>query len=313
MTISAKTFRVLEFTAEFLKLNPEKRFTSRQIAEAIVESHPEEAEHKRATSRVDLSDNALVLQVQAQIGSAWREIERKHEQIVVVAGRPMEFYWTNEPISYLEDESLRDNQVTDQGKIAEKELYPILKNYLELEKSVFSMRIDEKRSSSKGGSGSSHWLHPDLVGIKLLSQDWGKESQQLAKYYMNDLIKVWSFEVKVHLSISNVRSSFFQTVSNSSWANYGYLVAASIDQRALEEIEILSNDHGIGLIILDKEQVSDSTILLPAKERANLSWSSINRLASENKDFSEFLSGLEKLHQTGDIEFVSRDFANSFK
>ena len=68
------------------------------------------------------------------------------------------------------------------------------------------MRIDEKRSSSRGGAGRGHWLHPDLVGIQLLSEDWGKQSQQLAKFYNTDLIKVWSFEVKVRLSISNVRS-----------------------------------------------------------------------------------------------------------
>jgi hypothetical protein len=312
MTEAKKTFKVLEFTADYLKQNPEKLFTFREIAEAIVELHPEEARNKRETSTVDLSDNALVLQVQAQIGAAWRAIEKKHDQIVVVAGRPMKFYWTNESIDYSDEESLKEQTFLGLPRLAEKELYPALKTYLETEKSVFSMRIDEKRSSSKGGSGSSHWLHPDLVGISLLSREWGKESQQLSKYYINELIKVWSFEVKVHLSIANVRSSFFQTVSNSSWANYGYLVAESIDQRALEEIEILSNDHGIGLIILNLEDLSQSTVMLQAREKPNLSWSSINRLAKENKDFSEFLRGLEKLHQTADIDFVSREFAASF-
>lgn len=313
MTNANKTFKVLEFTAEYLKQNPEKLFTFREIAEAIVEAHPEEAQNKRETSTIDMSDKALALQVQAQIGAAWRAIEKKHDQIVVVAGRPMKFYWTNETIDYSDDESLSVPTFLDKSRVAEKDLYPELKTYLEQEKSVFSMRIDEKRSSSKGGSGSSHWLHPDLVGISLLSKEWGKESQQLSKYYIADLIKVWSFEVKVHLSISNVRSSFFQTVSNSSWANYGYLVAESIDQRALEELEILSNDHGIGLIILNLDDLSQSNVLLPAREKPNLSWSSINRLATENKDFSDFLKGLEKLHQTGDIDFISREFADSFK
>lgn len=313
MTNAKKTFKVLEFTAEYLKQNPEKLFTFREIAEAIVEAHPEEAQNKRETSTVEMSDKALVLQVQAQIGAAWRAIEKKHDQIIVVAGRPMKFYWTNEATDYSDDESLSEPIFLGKTRVAEKELYPELKTYLEQEKSVFSMRIDEKRSSSKGGSGSSHWLHPDLVGISLLSKEWGKESQQLSKYYIADLIKVWSFEVKVHLSISNVRSSFFQTVSNSSWANYGYLVAESIDQRALEELEILSNDHGIGLIILNLDDLSQSNILLLAREKPNLSWSSINRLATENKDFSDFLKGLEKLHQTGDIDFISREFADSFK
>ena len=41
-------------------------------------------------------------------------------------------------------------------------------------------------------------------------------------------VRLWSFEVKKELNVSNARKSFFQAVSNSSWANEGYLVATSI-------------------------------------------------------------------------------------
>ncbi len=46
---------------------------------------------------------------------------------------------------------------------------------------------------------------------------------------------------------------FFQTVSNSAWANYSYLVAADIDERALNELQILCKAYNIGVIKLNKD------------------------------------------------------------
>jgi hypothetical protein len=48
-------------------------------------------------------------------------------------------------------------------------------------------------------------------------------------------VRLWSFEVKKELNSSNVRKSFFQAVSNSSWANEGYLVAVSIVGEQVEQ------------------------------------------------------------------------------
>ena len=57
----------------------------------------------------------------------------------------------------------------------------------------------------------------------------------------------------------------------------------------LEELEILSASHGVGLILLDESQPLDSETLLPARKRGNIDWSSIDRLVSENSDFSRFI------------------------
>jgi hypothetical protein len=306
------TFKLIEFAANFLKANPTRKFTSRELAEGVIAANPEAAQNKMATSTRNLDPRRLKLQVQAQIGASWRGIMRKSEHITVTTERPMRFFWSEESVRP-QDENLDGDALNSNDSNDEVQLYPILREYLANSKSVYSMRIDEKRSSSRGGAGRGHWLHPDLVGIQLLSEDWGKQSQQLAKFYNTDLIKVWSFEVKVRLSISNVRSSFFQAVSNSSWANFGYLVAETIDVRALEELEILASDHGIGVLQLDTNAIEESTVLIPAKERSSLSWNSINRLAEENKDFAEFLMGLERLHQTQDVKLVGNQFESSFK
>ena len=46
--------------------------------------------------------------------------------------------------------------------------------------------------------------------------------------YSDKRTKLWSFEAKLLINRSNVRECFFQAVSNSSWANFGYLVAAGV-------------------------------------------------------------------------------------
>jgi hypothetical protein len=96
---------------------------------------------------------------------------------------------------------------------------------------------------------------------------------------------------------SNVRECFFQTVSNSSWANFGYLVAAEIEgQDTLKELRMLFAAHGIGLIKLDAENPSESQILIPAKERGEVAWDTVNRLANENKDFLEYVKLIKQFY-----------------
>src|SRR5690606_39510748 len=80
--------------------------------------------------------------------------------------------------------------------------------------------------------------------------------------------RLWSFDAKLLINRSNARECFFQAVSNSSWANFGYLVAAEIEgQDTLKELRMLFAAHGIGLIKLDTENPVDSQVLIPARER----------------------------------------------
>ncbi len=103
-------------------------------------------------------------------------------------------------------------------------------------------------------------------------------------------IKLFSFELKRDLTFANLRESFFQTVSNSSWANEGYLVAAEIsgDEEFRTELRRLSTSFGIGVIHLHIDDPDASEILFPARTRENLDWDAINKLTI-NADFREFL------------------------
>ncbi|MCZ2158768.1 hypothetical protein NPX99_05720 [Bartonella sp. 220] len=120
--------------------------------------------------------------------------------------------------------------------------------------------------------------------------------------YFDKKTKLWSFEVKILINRSNLRQAFFQTVSNSSWANFSYLVASEIEGiDTLKELRILSSLHGIGFIRLDKENTSESQIIIPAKERSEIDWNTANRLTQENKDFFDYIKLIRQFYQTGEI------------
>jgi hypothetical protein len=294
-------FKTREFAASFLKANQGQRFTSREIAERIVSDNPSQAASKIASSSQELKDTeGLVLQVQAEIGSGRINLEKLYG-IQTTTDRPRLYYYQD---GFLPPEG---GPVEDSSgpSLPEAETYPLLQRFLEEDRGLAAIRIDERRSSGRRGSGSGHWLHPDLVAIEDLSQRWSsKEARGLNKFYKAESIRVWAFEVKRELTTSNARSAYFQAVSNSGWANFGYLVATSVDERAFEEIEVLFGVHGIGLIKLDVNDPISSQILIPARERPKLDWNSVDRLAEENPDFSKFLKALETLHLTSDFDMV---------
>jgi len=109
-------------------------------------------------------------------------------------------------------------------------------------------------------------------------------------------VKISSFEVKVRLDFNNLRESFFQTVSNSSWANEAYLVASRISEDIdfRDELSSLCERFGVGVIHLDPDILEDSTILIPARYNEILDWKSIYILSLENLDFSSFIESFLK-------------------
>lgn len=102
--------------------------------------------------------------------------------------------------------------------------------------------------------------------------------------------KLYSFEIKKELSFANLREAFFQAVSNSSFANEGYLVAADIsaDEDFRSELRRLSASFGIGIIELDIEDPNSSHVLVPAKEREAMDWDALNKVAM-NSDVRDLL------------------------
>lgn len=68
--------------------------------------------------------------------------------------------------------------------------------------------------------------------------------------------------MKKTLNFTNLREYYFQAVSNSSWANEGYIVALDIDEddSFLAELKRLNNAFGIGVIKLNAENIIMSNL-----------------------------------------------------
>lgn len=296
---------------DFLKSHPEERYKARQIAQWLFDTQRETCEEKRRKSQQDLSDDAdLIQQLVAEIGANRPEIQKKDPSVRTTEGRPRLYYYAADP-QY--DEVLRpvhfDAPNTTKPKPAkstfsEHDLYPLLARYLHAEFGIYPKRIDEKRSSNRNGPKGNIWLFPDLVGMQDLGADWHKDIRDCVRHYGDPRCRLWSFEVKLKLTRANVREHWFQTVSNSSWANRGYLVAAEVEGAdTMNELRLLAAAHGIGLIVLDVEDPTEgSEIRIPARERSEVDWAACNRLAEENADFRDFIRSVRQFHQTDDIK-----------
>ncbi|MBI3134095.1 MAG: HrgA protein [Bacteroidetes bacterium] len=159
-------------------------------------------------------------------------------------------------------------------------------------------------TSSKGSTGQNEWLHPDLVGIYFPFKDYKRETLEIQTHLTISSIKLFSFELKISLNFTNLRKCYFQAVSNSSWANEGYLVAIKIDEDTAfrDELRRLNNAFGIGIINLNTENIFESEILFPAHTRPAIDWDTVNRLANENSDFSDFLKFINEDCRLGRVK-----------
>lgn len=286
-----------DMVLKVLKEQPGVKFTARQIAEKIWINFSDSLANKRDNPRF-ATDDDFVLQLQAEVGSHKKSIKKRSNVIIEEQTRPKLYFYDQDYNPENEEEVSLPNE-PEKADISEKELYPILGEYLKLEEEVYTKRIDELKSKNNRGPSGNKWLHPDIVGIKVLDNDWISIIKDCVKGSGDNRILIYSFEVKKIITSSNLRESFFQAVSNSSWANFGYLVAAEIKGDNFNELKMLSSLHGIGFILLDISNPSESQILLQARDRETVDWASVNRLAEQNADFSSFVESVKIYYESG--------------
>lgn len=294
---------------QFLKNRPDKQFSARDIAISLIEDYPDVYSKKRKNPRFT-NDKEFISQIVAEIGRT-KDLVRKRDKHVSWQDKPRpRMYCYNSTISAMPSQSESNSDAAEtsatnlnsEHDASEYQLYPILVEFLISEFQLYCLRIDEKKSSNKRGKGGNQWLHPDVVAMQTVDKEWSSLVKACLEKGAGQRVRLWSFEVKKELNSSNVRKCYFQAVSNSSWANEGYLVATSIsDSVAEEELRMLSALHGIGVIILNTENPSESDILLPAHSRQDVDWRSANRIVVENSDFREFIELVSTYYQTGRV------------
>ncbi|SEA89864.1 HTH domain-containing protein [Acidovorax soli] len=171
----------------------------------------------------------------------------------------------------------------------ERQIHPFLSRFAHYAlRGVYCKTIFHETSSKKS---YAEWLHPDMVGFWFPFEDYNKELLALSGNGMS-IARFFSFELKREITFGNLRESFFQAVSNSSWAHEGYLAAPNIDdsEELRDELARLSGSFGIGVVELDLADPQKSQVLFPAKVKDAIDWDGANKLAKENPDFRKFLT-----------------------
>ncbi|MDN4015050.1 hypothetical protein QX233_21590 [Chryseobacterium gambrini] len=173
----------------------------------------------------------------------------------------------------------------------ERDLHKLLSSFLK-NTETFSKTIFHEQSNGK--DSNQIWTHPDMIGIKFLNLQTKASQNFLKSINRVDTFKLSSYELKREInSDSELKKAYFQAVSNSSWANYGYLVAFEFSDSLNEEMSRLNQSFGIGIIELNANPYQ-SKILFPAVYR-DLDFKTIDKLCKINKEFEHFIEQTEKL------------------
>lgn len=231
----------------------------------------------------------------------------KASKFVRVSEKPSRYMLNNGANDHVElDEKITEPEVS-KAKFRERDLHILLSSYVKanehfgcLTKTIYH-EISKKRKS-----GMNKWLHPDIVGVHFPFESYTENTLKLFDVLKVNPYKLYSFEMKIELSFSNLRECYFQAVSNSSWAHEGYLVALHIKDESdlLDELRRLNNAFGIGVIRLNPEHFMQSEILFSAKEQESLDWDTVNRLVAENDDFGKFLDNFMEDITVGKVKSV---------
>ncbi|MFT2775567.1 HrgA protein [Helicobacter pylori] len=149
--------------------------------------------------------------------------------------------------------------------------------------------------SLKSPKGMDRWLYPDMVGVRFLHAELSNENLiAFSKKFDTLPVKLVSFELKKEISVNNCRECYFQAISNSSWANEGYLVGHHIDTHNPKLMDLLKRLHasfGIGVIDLRTDE-DKSAILLNAKYKEKIDYTVALELSEKNEEFSGFLKSV---------------------
>ena len=172
-----------------------------------------------------------------------------------------------------------------QENYKERSLHRLLSNYL-LSNNILSKTIFHE--SSNKSDQAQKWVHPDMVGVEFNEFQESSTRSLLKATETKEYIALYSYELKRTIDNDHqLKEYFFQALSNSSWANYGYLVAFEISEDVMEEMARLNRSFGIGVIKVSP-YTDDTTVLYPARKN-ELDYYTIDKLCRINPDFKNFI------------------------
>jgi hypothetical protein len=205
---------------------------------------------------------------------------------------------------------LMSKQYNEIHLLSEIDLHPFLVKFAFERFGVYCKTINALKTRTKNKIGK--WTNPDIVGLNPvilgLNPLFQKEIQKLG-LFSTKVIEFYSFELKIRLDKSNITEAYFQAVSNSTWANYGYLVVEDYenDKIFLDNLARLNNAYGIGLIKLNINNALKSEIVVSARfiETADINF--MDFLSTSNQDFFDFIETSISIIESKTIEFNKFD------
>ncbi len=209
-----------------------------------------------------------------------------------------------------DDEQSECSDATKKQEFDERDLHPLLVKFLkEYPKFKLLCKTIYHERCKKYKKGQCEWNYPDIVGVYFPYDKDSPYNEETLKFLHHTnhhtnqkKHKLFSFELKRKLDFSNLKESYFQAVSNSTWANQGYLVVFKIKikdkDEVLDELKRLNQSFGIGVIKLESE-ISNSKILLEARER-EIDIPTLNMLVKQSlKDFKPFMREINRQIEKG--------------
>ncbi|QDY54707.1 COG2958 family protein [Helicobacter pylori] len=201
-----------------------------------------------------------------------------------------------EPFLNMEKPSVPSAKIAHNKIMHERDLHPFL-TYMAIHNEnlkCYTKTIFHEKSV-KSPKGMDRWLYPDMVGVRFLHAELSNENLiAFSKKFDTLPVKLVSFELKKEISVNNCRECYFQAISNSSWANEGYLVGRHIDTHNPQLMDLLKRLHasfGIGVIDLRTDE-DKSAILLNAKYKEKIDYTMAQELSDKNPKFSGFLKSV---------------------
>lgn len=223
--------------------------------------------------------------------------------IIQTSERPALFYLrklgTPKDIIAVKEKKATEKQIEDKKKygLSERDLHELLTAFA-ISDTHFAAHLKTvfHEKSTPATKGLDKWMHPDLVGVYFPFGKYENATIEIQKELSVSSVKLFSFELKLSIGFSNFKESYFQAVSNSSWAHEGYLVTLGLDEdpTLLDDLRRLNNAFGIGLIKIELEDIYETKIIFPARVKSDIDWDTVNRLAKQNKDFRDFLNSVSE-------------------
>jgi len=195
--------------------------------------------------------------------------------------------------------------------LKESDLHPILSKFAFGRFNVYSKTISAVKVKSRGNK-INKWSNPDIAGISfslLNLNDLFQSEVEKQGIVSNKVAQFFSFELKLKIDKSNLTECYFQAVSNSSWANFGYLVVGDLDkdQNFIANLIRLNSGYGIGVIHLNIKDPEKSEIIVSAREREVVDINFMNYLSNINQDFYDFIKISKSVVHSKKVEKVFFD------